>query len=509
MCESGEPAQLALQARGGFGCSADALAAVTAGLSWLAAAGAAELTVAEHADCLRGLGAAESQLTAARSAVLAAFDDVSGYQDDGAAGPRSWLAWQTASTTAAAAAAVAWMRRLRRHPAVAAALSDGTVSVSWGRAICDWTDRLPPDCRGSADQILLDAAAGGAELADLAGLAEELYMRAAPPSTDPDDDGFQDRSLRLDRHWRGAGKLEGNLTPQCAAAVQAMLEALAKKAGPADDRTQPQRNHDALEEACRRLAGAGFLPDRAGQSTQIQLHMTLADLLGQQAAGGAASGWAGAGPAAGPGDACDAAIAPVVTGHPDPDILDRLARTLLRQDRQQPGPGTGAGVAGQEAGGGRGSWRAAAAARAARMLILDRAVALLSGPAGLAAHLRTRLLSGPAGSMSLPLDVGAATETIPAHLRRAVITRDRHCAFPGCPQPPAACHVHHIVPRADGGTTSLANCLLLCSFHHLIAVHRWGWTIALHPDGTTTATSRDRIRVLRSHAPPEAAARSA
>ena len=112
---------------------------------------------------------------------------------------------------------------------------------------------------------------------------------------------------------------------------------------------------------------------------------------------------------------------------------------------------------------------------------------MLSGPGGLAAFLRTRLTGGQFPAVSLPLDVGAATPTVPGHLRRAVITRDRHCAFPGCTQPPPACHVHHLRPRADGGPTRLGNLLLLCAFHHLIAVHQWGWALTLHPDGTLTA----------------------
>jgi hypothetical protein len=48
--------------------------------------------------------------------------------------------------------------------------------------------------------------------------------------------------------------------------------------------------------------------------------------------------------------------------------------------------------------------------------------------------------------------------------------------------------------------------LLLCTFLHLIAVHRWGWGIALLPDGTVTATSPDRSRTLHSHGPPSRAA---
>jgi HNH endonuclease len=146
------------------------------------------------------------------------------------------------------------------------------------------------------------------------------------------------------------------------------------------------------------------------------------------------------------------------------------------------------------------------AARAARQMVIAAAAELLSGPGGLGSWLRTALAPALARSPSLPLDIGAATETIPVHLRRAVTARDEHCRFPGCEQPPAACHPHHIIPRAEGGPTSLGNLLLLCTFHHLIAVHRWGWQITLHPDATVTATSPDRTRTLHSHGPPSRAA---
>jgi hypothetical protein len=137
---------------------------------------------------------------------------------------------------------------------------------------------------------------------------------------------------------------------------------------------------------------------------------------------------------------------------------------------------------------------------------LRDAADVLSRPAGRAAFLRTRLLAAQFPAVSLPLDTGAPTVQVPPHLRRAVITRDQHCAFPGCHQRPAACHVHHLRPRAQGGQTRLDNLLLLCAFHHLIAVHQWGWALTLHPDGSTTATSPDGSRTLHSHGPPSQAA---
>ena len=378
-------------------------------------------------------------------------------------GGRGWK-WQTQVTKGAAAGAVGWMKRLAAHPAVRTALADGTISPSWARHICTWTDQFPADGRDDADQILLAAAAGGAVLPDLAALAEEMRRRTAAP--DPDgphgDDGFDERRVRLGLTFGGAGVLDGDLTPACAAALQAVLEALAKKAGPEDVRTAPQRRHDALEEACRRLIGAGCLPDRAGQPTQVQLHLTLEQLRDLPGAADAEAAWttAQAGAAARAGEtaraaaegqpgwltgraaqayACDAAITPIVTGTVDQAALAALAAelraTTRASDPQHP----------------------PTPAELARLheILLRRAAGLLSGPGGLASFLRTRLTGDQVPSASLPLDTGTPTSQITGALRRAVITRDRHCAFPGCDIAPNACQVHHIKERANGGQTSL------------------------------------------------------
>ena len=522
---------------GRIATAADAIAAVRDGLSWLAGLDMTTLTGEEHAEVLRALARAESQALAARSAALAAFESAGGYEADAAASARSWLRWQTRVTAPAAAGAVGWMRRLRAHPHVAAALAAGVVSPSWARHVCDWTDPFGMrEDLDAADQILLAAAVGGADVADLAGLAEEMRRRRARPDTDPDGDGFRDRSLRLAEFWHGNGQLTGTLTPDCAAALRAVLDALGGRAGPEDLRSPDQRDHDALHEALQRLIAARCLPERGGQPTTIQLHMTLDQLLDADGAAAAGAGWAGYGATAPPGADCDATIIPVVTGTVDPDLLERLAAELLRPPA---GSGAADGSAGASIGGpgdagdgtfgfntGLPGWAgpggipgwatpgpaarmaatlAPAPGTAGRELILTRATRLLSGPRGLAAWLRSTLTTGPAAAISQPLDIGAPTEVIPPHLRRAVTLRDRHCAFPGCQRPPAGCHVHHIVPRSEGGPTSIGNCVLLCPFHHLIAIHRWGWQLRLNPDATKTATSPDGTRTLHSHSPPGAA----
>jgi hypothetical protein len=469
--------------------AAEAVAAVEAGLRYLTGGlRASELTTAEQADCLRALARAESIHTAATVNMLAAFTARSGPAEDGQGTPRAWLRWQTRVTVGAAAGATGWMRRLARHPDIGEALAAGAISTSWAKQIADWTDTLPAGHRCDADVILLDAAEAGSDLADLGGLAEEMYRRLATP--DPDighmSDGFPRRNLQLVTHFRGAGHLDGDLTPAATAALDAVLGALGTKAGPEDYRTPGERRHDALEEACRRLIASDCLPDRAGQPTQIQLHMTLEQLTGLPGAEEATTEWAGHGASAPPGADCDATIVPVVTGHVDEQLLRQLAAAALH-----PSPTPAAGDQ-------------AMATSAAGALVLDRAIRLLSGPAGLASCLRTGILPAPTGAISLPLDVGAATDTVPVHLRRAVALRDKHCVFPGCTQPPRACQAHHIIHRSEGGATSLDNLVLMCPFHHLVVIHRWGWKIVLNPDGSTTASRGDRV--LHSHGPPVAPA---
>ncbi|HEY6276993.1 MAG TPA: DUF222 domain-containing protein [Streptosporangiaceae bacterium] len=462
----------------------------------------ASLPASVQARLLRALERAEAKHTAARARVLTAFAAQSGYEDDGQGSARVWLKWQTRVTKGAAAGAVGWARRLADHPAVAEALAAGQVSASWARAICDWTDRLPAASRDDADAILLTAASGGAELADLSGLAEQMYHRFRPDGDDRDR--FDDRGVWLGLTLGGVGRLDGDLTSGCAAALAAVLETLGKKAGPEDSRTAIQRRHDALEEACRRLIAAGMIPARAGQYRQLMLHITLGQLRGLTS--GAEAAWAAAarehGWLTGPdaeAAACDASIIPVVTGHLDPAILDQLVEVFLAGQVDHTGRTDRTGRPAPEP-------LCPDTRRRLRNALLGLAVEALSGPGGLAAHLRAALDDVPMAPISLPLDIGPAGETIPAHLRRAAAVRHPHCAFPGCEQPASVCDIHHLIPRARGGPTALSNLVPLCGFHHLIVIHRWGWTLTLHADGTTTATSPDGQRILHSHSPPADAA---
>ena len=576
--------------------ASEAMDMVHAGLAFLAAADAVAMGSAVQAAMLRGLEEANSVAVAARTSVLSAFASGQGYTDDGAYSPRAWLMHQTAITDGAATGHTGWVRRARAHPRVHAALAAKAVSEPWAKVICQWTGKLPVSSQDAADGILLAAAASGLGLEDLAGLAGEMYERSrqrAPdddgrgtggPSPVPDlgsgpDQGlgqgagqdaareqrgneyqaqdpgqgewpgttgvpggdeppgdcevFDDRSVRLGMTFGGAGVIRGDLTPECAQVVRAVLDALSARAGAEDDRSHEQRYHDALQEAMTRLVAAGLVPQRAGQPVKVWAHTTLADLMLLEGSGKLRDEWArqarirwagcrsssaeargddgawldGAAAAA---VACDALVAPVVWGKVNPSVFTDLVRLCAALDKiywhgldALARDDAGGHTDGAESGAGDSRTRAQAliAREELEQAVIVKAVELLSGPGGLASFVRQRQLDGRLAGPSLPLDLGVTT-TIPAPIRNLVRHRDRHCRFPGCRQPAAVCEVHHIRHTARGGHTSVVNCVLLCRYHHQIVIHRQGWILILRPDGTTAAWNKDKTKVLRSHGPP-------
>ncbi len=226
--------------------------------------------------------------------------------------------------------------------------------------------------------------------------------------------------------------------------VASALDALSAPAGGGDLRTGPQRCHDALEEATRRLLASGLLPKRAGQPIKALAHIHFTELLamdqdsvlqdtwiaGYRARWAAYRAAASVGPTDGgawlTGDAaravaCDAMIVPVVTGDIDPATIEDLIGLCVRYDQARrhgrpapdappdspppasPPPGHPA------AGTGPGTTASAGTAETLGELeqqILARVIQIISGPGGLASFLRRNLLGKPLAGPSLPLDVG-------------------------------------------------------------------------------------------------------
>ena len=92
-------------------------------------------------------------------------------------------------------------------------------------------------------------------------------------------------------------------------------------------------------------------------------------------------------------------------------------------------------------------------------------------------------VDGPRGE---PLSVGRRTRSIPPALRRALMSRDRGCRFPGCPATHRL-HGHHVRHWAEGGETALDNLVLLCPVHHRL-VHEGGFDVRRLDDGALRFT---------------------
>ena len=191
----------------------EALDMVRAGLAYLAAADAAQLSVATQAECLRELEQTDAVLTAARAFIQARFTAGQGYSGDAEYSAVSWLIHRTHITRGAAVGHTAWAKRTGTHLRVLAALAAGQVSESAGRLICLWAGKLPEQYRDDADEVLLAAAAAGLGLEELAALAAQMYERARGDLSDQDPGrDFADRGLKLAATFGGAGVIHGDLT---------------------------------------------------------------------------------------------------------------------------------------------------------------------------------------------------------------------------------------------------------------------------------------------------------
>src|SRR5580692_5579169 len=340
----------------------EALETLTSAIRYIIFSVATPLTTETQAECLQTFERLDAAQIVARSRVLGAFTAARGYCEDGDYSPTAWLIYKTRVTKAVAVRHIGWTRCLAAHPVIEAAMAaDDDFTGSFARVICGWTDKMPGDCRDQADEILVAAARAGLDLRDITALAAEMYEKSRPASGEEDPDRpFTDRSVRLETTFQGAGVLTGDLTPECAALVSTVLDALSAPAGAEDTRTHEQRLHDALEDAMRRLVAANLLPERAGQPARAWAHMTLADLIVRDTDSAlqnewiaqVRARWAGSRAAASmdgsdgavwlDGDAaaafsCDASITPVVTGEVNHGALPGLVQLCLELGGHGPG----------------------------------------------------------------------------------------------------------------------------------------------------------------------------
>lgn len=319
---------------------------------------------------------------------------------------------------------------LRRHPRLAAALDEGSVSARKVEVLLNDTGHLPFPLADSVIARVLDTAdertvpqlRADVRAAELALDAEAAAARHA--------EARRERCVRMVPAPDAMAWIHALLPAADAATVMGALDGVVAVREPGDERTADERRADALTAMARRVLDSGLGPD--GTPLPVRQHRRPHLLVTVAGAGAGGTG----------------------------------TRTL-------PGspPSTGAG--GTDPSG------------------FGRAAHLAGyGPVPLAAV--AHLLDGATQGVvrvdedGVPVVVADGTDGYrpSAQLARAVVDRDRTCRFPGCRVPAERCDIDHVEPfdpdRPARWQTVEQNLQALCRHHHRLKTHG-GWYVSRDP----------------------------
>ncbi|MCK6064885.1 MULTISPECIES: HNH endonuclease [Microbacterium] len=327
-----------------------------------------------------------------------------------------------------------------RHPHIARALHDGMVSVAAASAISAMLDRVAvrvdADTRADAETALV-------RQAPLLSLDElHAVLRRAEAHLDPD--GLEpvvgelhgQRSLKIQQDATGMTVLTARLDAETAAPIVAAIDAIvttqlrtSRGHNTASGLTVDDPAGDAADDAPATNGG----PVAPETRSLPQMRADALAAICRHASG------------------CDQNTLP----KPSTAVVVRMDLSQLRE---------GAGVATID-----GIEQPIDAGTARRMAA--------------AADLIPCVL----GTASEVLDFGRARRHFSAAQRLALVERDGGCAF--CHLPPAFAEAHHIRWwQRDGGTTDLANGILLCtSCHHRVHADNWEIRIEAPPGAPPSA----------------------
>lgn len=419
-----------------------AVARVTAAVADLAAASVSELEEPESSRVHAALRKAQDVLGLVAARVLAQVEADGRWATSptgrGARDFDDWLTKETGGSRAGARRQTRLARAVKEEsvPGLADAVAAGSVTMEHADALTRLGPTTParraalagPDPSRNASRLLRRAAELG-----LDDFTSMLKRWAATVDPTADEKGHRDATARVSctLSTRDDGvALNAFMTAVDGAAFEAALVAVAGVPSAGDDRTHSQRTGAALGEMARLVLDQGLAATRSGG---FRPHLTI----------------------------------------------QVSYETLLAQVRAvQAADATAAGADDDDAGkDGRGERRASTGGEAFYPSIpagFDPAT-LSDGtpiPASVLARLAcdaevSRVVFGPASQV---LDVGRDERLYTGAMRRAVIARDQHCAYPGCDRPPRFGEVHHVRHWVEHrGVTSVENGVLLCWHHHDVA----------------------------------------
>ncbi|QSE89732.1 DUF222 domain-containing protein [Rhodococcus pseudokoreensis] len=340
---------------------------------------------------------------------------------------KMWLASKTLLEVGAAGRIVMLGRGLRFQPEIAEQYFGTNISAEHAALIMKFCERppkgMPDEAMDDCRNALLLAATGPTANTDalravIARLERIFESDDPPPSEDTELNEFH-----ACKTLNGRIAVKGDLDAVAGEMLLSALSGLSKprpaQDGTKDTRTPGQRRADGFTELLRRYLDSGIAGEEGGERPHISLHVSARDLAEHTAN----------------------------SERVQQDAAATSDGTLFDVD----------GVAWTE-------WMGPLSLRTARLLSCD--------------SIYTPIVLDENGA---PLDLGMSTRTVTKRQRKALVARDRGCAFPGCGAPPSWCEGHHIIHWSESGPTDMGNLVLLCGFHHRL-LHHSDWKIEMGAD---------------------------
>jgi hypothetical protein len=404
---------------------------------------------ADRHRVLAELEHAVDALVTVRAAVLVAERDAGTWQGSGVRSAEAWWARTSGVGQRAAAAQLRQAGHLdAAPPAIAAAVAEGKVTVEHaaaiGAVVASGTPAQREAMLSAQHQEELLALARSQDAGTFATTVAHRAATVDPAGLERDHQALRRARFLHLSHTPDGTLIKGRLDPITGHRVSLALESLTPRPGADDDRDHGQRCADALDAMATRTLAAD---PRPGTHVPVQISFLVTEQT-----------WTAA--------------------RADRDRRRARARATTGAGSRPPGR--------IDASDGTDS--------------TDDAMAVSCPPATLedgipvpatelaAAMCDCEITRIVLDADSVPLDVGRTQRVFTGPQRRAVIARDRQCAWPDCHIHARWSDVHHIAWwERDTGPTSVDNGILLCSYHHH-EVHRQDLTITrIRPTGREPA----------------------
>ena len=200
---------------------------------------------------------------------LAAFDNRQTFYELGEHSSVDWIRANTHVSGASADSQVTLARQLETLEPTVEAVQQGDISFEHALLIARQVSDLPEAIALQAQAELLPVAAKS-DPRELRKLGLEIRHREDPEGVARQAYGqHEKRRLRLFDHADGMLGLEGALPAPEGMKLRLCLESLIGIPARGDERSQDQRQADALIELCGRAIGSGTLPRQAGRRPQL------------------------------------------------------------------------------------------------------------------------------------------------------------------------------------------------------------------------------------------------